>query len=403
MTAHNPALQALSDGLSARMAAWRETGMLRTLPQMQPCGRYVLDGGRKLLNLSANDYLGLAADEDLRRQFLHTLSEQEYVFGSSSSRLLGGNHPVFDRLEHLIAARYGREACLLFNSGYHANSGILPALADRDTLMVADKRVHASLIDGMRLARAQNGAAFCRFPHQDYARLAEILHGRGRHFARVLVVTESIFSMDGDCTDLRALVDLKRHFDNVLLYVDEAHAVGVRGSGGLGLAQEQDCIGGIDFLVGTFGKALAASGAYLVCGRVVKDWLVNTARPLLFSTALPPVAAEWAAFVFARLPQFEDRRRHLAALSHRFQTASAGLPGTVAATDSHLVPYVLGDPARAQACAHRLRAAGFYCLPVRPPTVPPGRAGVRFSLNAAMTEAELDALAAALGSLSDAD
>ena len=226
-------------------------GNLRRLHRLEHDGRYVTADGRRMLNLSSNDYLGLAADIDLRREFLAGLTPETFVPSSSSSRLLTGNCPVYEELETELARLYGREAALVFNCGYHANTGILPAVADADTLILADKLVHASLIDGLKLGTAR----YLRYRHNDMKHLERILHEYAPTRKRTVIVTESIFSMDGDEAPLRQLVELKKRYPGTLLYVDEAHAFGVRGRRGLGCAEEQGVTADIDFLMGTFGKA----------------------------------------------------------------------------------------------------------------------------------------------------
>ena len=228
-----------------------EHSNLRRLPRMAHDGRDVIVNGKRMLNLSSNDYLGLASDRALREEFLRTLTPDTFLPTSSSSRLLTGNFTVYEELETELAHLFGTEAALVFNSGYHANTGILPAVSDAQTLILADTLVHASLIDGIRLS-----AAKCiRYRHNDLAQLERLLKEHHSAFRQIIIVTESIFSMDGDQADLPALAELKRRYGNVLLYVDEAHAFGVRGRQGLGCAEESGCTGDIDFHVGTFGKA----------------------------------------------------------------------------------------------------------------------------------------------------
>ena len=228
-----------------------EHSNLRRLPRMVHDGRDVIVNGKRMLNLSSNDYLGLASDRALREEFLRALTPDTFLPTSSSSRLLTGNFTVYEELEAELARFFGTEAALVFNSGYHANTGILPTVSDAQTLILADKLVHASLIDGIRLS-----AAKCiRYRHNDLAQLERLLKEHHSAFRQIIIVTESIFSMDGDQADLPALAELKRRYGNVLLYVDEAHAFGVRGRQGLGCAEESGCTEDIDFLVGTFGKA----------------------------------------------------------------------------------------------------------------------------------------------------
>ena len=359
-----------SEKFDKQLAELQAKGSYRQLSPLQHDGKDVFVDGKRMLNLSSNDYLGLASDQSLCEQFFASTGSGA-LMSSSSSRLLTGNFGAYERLENLLAQSYGGRSALLFNSGYHANIGILPALADKKTLIVADKLVHASLIDGIQLS----GAAYKRYRHNDYEQLVRILEQEGGNYDSRIIVTESIFSMDGDRADLSRLVEIKRSFPDTLLYVDEAHAVGVLGATGLGLAEEVGVVADIDLLVATFGKALASVGAYVICNENIRRYLINKTRPLIFSTALPPINIEWSLFVFDRLGQLGNRREKLRAVSRWFC-------GKLSAPQSHIVPYVVGENEAALQASEKLREGGFLALPVRPPTVPPGSARVRFSLTA---------------------
>lgn len=381
-----------------KLAALTQAGLTRALPSIQHESKWIIADNRKMLNFSSNDYLGLASDQTLQRHFLQKIIENEPLvtpLTSSSSRLLTGNFPIYQEFEQLIASRFNREATLLFNSGYHANIGILPALVDKNTLILADKFVHASLIDGIRLA----GGPFYRYQHNNLEHLAQLLSKYASQFERIIIVTESIFSMDGDIAPLSEIVKLKKAFSNacqIMLYVDEAHAIGAYGEHGLGIAEVLNCIHEIDFLVGTFGKALASMGAYLVCDQVIKDYLINTMRPLIFSTALPPLNVAWTAFLFEQLPTFQGKRQHLALLSEKLKLAVQQKNDYPLQTQSCIIPFVIGDNEQAVQKAKTLQRQGFYCLPIRPPTVPKGTARIRLSLTADLTTDELDRLIACL-------
>lgn len=355
-------------------------GNLRSLPLIEPYDKWIIRDGRKMLNLSSNDYLGLSRDMQLRKEFLTWAMEEYLPLSSTSSRLLTGNYPAYTELEKALASAYGKESALVFNSGYHANVGILPALADKETLILADKLVHASLIDGIRLS----GATYKRFRHQDYEQAEQILQASVRTYKRIILVTESIFSMDGDIADLHRLVRLKQEYPNVLLYVDEAHAIGVRGKTGLGIAEESGTLPDIDLLVGTFGKALASMGAFVACSRLLHDVLVNRMRPLIFSTALPPLQVAWTSYLFQLLPHMEERRKHLQRLSASVAQALQGKGGEI--SSSHIIPYIVKDSEDCLRLAEFLQRKGFYCLAIRPPTVPQGTARLRLSITADMDE-----------------
>ncbi|HDR0643183.1 8-amino-7-oxononanoate synthase [Pasteurella multocida] len=380
-----------------QLADLKAQNQFRQLPQLIHQGRFIQREGNTMLNMSSNDYLGLANNEALRQAFFTQYQDQLPALTSSSSRLLTGSFPIYDELESLMAQAFGRESALLFNSGYHANIGILPALADKKTLIVADKLVHASMIDGIRLAQCE----FVRFRHHDYAHLEQILQKNDRTFERIIVVTESVFSMDGDCADLTQLVALKQRYPQVMLYVDEAHAIGVLGENGLGLAEQQGCINQIDILVGTFGKALGSMGAYVICDQVIRDYLVNNMRPLIFSTALPPFNVAWTHFVFQQLPHLQAERTHLAQLSQHLRQAIVEIFQVPMPSESCIVPYILGDNELTVKTAQRLQKQGYYCLPIRPPTVPKGTSRIRFSLTADMQVAEVEQFIACLQELAE--
>ncbi len=332
---------------------------------------------RSVFDLGANDYLGLANRHDeLRKEFMKSFPDAS--FSSSASRLLSGNQEYHDALENLLSELYGRPA-LLFNSGYHANTGILPALTDKQTLLLADKLVHASIIDGILLS----GSPFLRYRHNDYDQLERLVQKNASQYETIIILTESIFSMDGDVADLNRLIAIKRQYPHILLYVDEAHAIGARGKMGLGIAEEQGCIQEIDLLVGTFGKALASMGAYLVCSRTIREYLVNTMRPLIFSTALPPFQIAWTSFIWERLPSFTKERENLLAYSRLLAEALTGKGGEI--SQSHIIPFIVGESEDCVRKAEELQRKGFYCLPVRPPTVPKGTSRIRFSLTANLT------------------
>ena len=287
-------------------------------------------------------------------------------------------------MEQQLATAFGTEAALVFNSGYHAYTGILPAVSNARTLILADKLVHASLIDGIRLSVAKS----IRYRHNQYDQLERLIEVNHTEYERIIIVTESIFSMDGDEADLRELVRLKRKYANVWLYVDEAHAFGVRGDKGLGCAEEQECISDIDFLVGTFGKALASAGAYIVCRKVIREYLVNKMRTFIFTTALPPVIIQWTSFAFTRLPNFRQRREKLQLASSKLKEALER-KGYACPSSSHIVPMITGESNIAIRKAEELQRKGFYALPVRPPTVPEGTSRIRFSLTAEISEEEI--------------
>ncbi|MEN7551048.1 8-amino-7-oxononanoate synthase [Rapidithrix thailandica] len=348
--------------------------------------------GKELLDVSSNDYLGLRDLPHLQKEFFEKHPDISlFPFSASSSRLLTGNHKEYLKTEELLATLFQREAALILNSGYHANTGILSALCHKDDLIIADKMVHASLIDGFRLASCD----FVRFKHQDFKHLENLLQRHASTHKCIYVVTESIFSMDGDTTDLQALLALKKKY-GFILYLDEAHAIGVRGDKGLGCAEEAQCLQAVDLIVGTFGKALASQGAYLICNQIVKDFLVNKMRSLIFTTGLPPVNVAWTYFILKQLSDFQNRRNHLQQITQNLRNELTKFSNFAVPGDSHIVPVVVGSNEQAENLSGYLQSKGIYALPIRHPTVPKGTARVRFTLHAGMEESQINLLIEAL-------
>ncbi|WP_019837746.1 8-amino-7-oxononanoate synthase [Acinetobacter towneri] len=379
----------LLDHYAEQLDQLRQQGNFRQFRSNQQQGKTIEIQQQHMLNLSSNDYLGLASDLRLREQFFDEIPNAQRLMSASSSRLLTGNFPAYEQLEDTLTQLFHGRAALLFNSGYHMNIGILPALADAKTLILADKLVHASMIDGIRLSSAK----YLRYRHNDLAHLQQLLtqYHADENYERIIVVTESIFSMDGDETDLAALVALKQQFAKVMLYVDEAHAIGVRGQQGLGCAEQYGVIDAIDFLVGTFGKAVASIGGYLICDPIIRDYLINRMRPLIFSTAQPPICMAWTQFTLNLIVQMQTQRQHLAALSQYMQHGIRA-KGFACPSTSQIVPVIIGDSTATVSKAQQLKTAGFYVMPVRPPTVPQGSSRLRICLNTQFETVDLTPL-----------
>ena len=379
----------LLDHYAEQLDQLRQQGNFRQFRSNQQQGKTIEIQQQQMLNLSSNDYLGLASDLRLREQFFDETPNAQRLMSASSSRLLTGNFPAYEQLEATLTQLFHGRAALLFNSGYHMNIGILPALADAKTLILADKLVHASMIDGIRLSSAK----YLRYRHNDLAHLQQLLtqYHADENYERIIVVTESIFSMDGDETDLVALVALKQQFAKVMLYVDEAHAIGVRGQQGLGCAEQYGVIDAIDFLVGTFGKAVASVGGYLICDPIIRDYLINRMRPLIFSTAQPPICMAWTQFMLNQIVHMQAQRQHLAALSQSIQQGIQA-KGFACPSTSQIVPVIIGVSTATVSKARQLQTAGFYVMPVRPPTVPQGSSRLRICLNTQFETADLTQL-----------
>ena len=384
----------LTESCRAELERLRGLGRHRSLSVLSHApGGTVERAGRRLLNLSSNDYLGLGADEDLLRAFLRETPERlfdERGMTASSSRLLTGTGPASAALEEELAALYGGRESLVFSSGYHANLGILTALGRKGDLFLSDRLNHASIIDGIRLSEA----GYRRYRHGDYGHLEDLLRAAAGGPGRTFVVTESVFSMDGDLADLKTLAQLKERYGATLI-VDEAHAVGVFGDQGRGLAEAAGVLDQVDILVGTFGKALASMGAFAVTSPPLKEYFVNTVRPFIFTTALPPAVLSWSRLMLRRMQGMARERAELTALGRRLRDDLASR-GCVTGGGSQIVPVIVGEDDVAVRLALKLQEAGYLVLPIRPPTVPPGTARVRLSLTAALRWDDLSALPAAV-------
>lgn len=373
-------------GPQEELAQLASEGLLRSLrPLDSPAGPRVIRGDRALWNFASNDYLGLAAHPALAEAFIEGV--RKYGAGAAASRLVSGTLPPHRLLEEAIAAAKGTQAALSFTSGFATATGSLPALVGKEDVVVLDKLSHASLIDGARLS----GATIRVFPHNDVAKLERLLEvtRRKQPKARILVVTESVFSMDGDVCPLKEIVEAKdRH--GALLFLDEAHAFGVLGPQGMGLAAAMALQDRVDFQMGTLSKAAGLSGGYLACTSAWRDLLVNRARSFIYSTAPPPALAH-ASLASLELIRSAEGDSLRAELRRRIDAFSPAHP-------SPIVPLALGTNEAAVTAAERLEHAGFLIPAIRFPTVPRGTARLRISLSAAHPEtavAELHGLLAA--------
>ncbi len=342
-----------------------------------------------LINFCSNDYLGLKDHPEVTRAFIEAASK--YGVGSGASHLVSGHGPEHEALEQELAAFVGRPRALVFSTGYMANLGVIGTLADQNAAIVSDKLNHASLIDGGRLS----GAEVRRYRHGDATHAAELLAAAQE--ATRLLVTDGVFSMDGDLAPLPQLAEAAREA-KAWLVVDDAHGLGVVGATGRGCCEQFGLgLDAVPVLIGTFGKAFGSFGAFVAGDADLIEYLLQKSRTYIYTTALPPAVAA-ATRAALRISQRESWRREKAgALSRRFQRGLRER-GINAGSESSttIVPVVVGDAARALAISAKLEQAGFLVTAIRPPTVPPGTARLRVTLSAAHEEAQVDALANAL-------
>jgi 8-amino-7-oxononanoate synthase len=375
--------------IDERLQELQAEQLLRTLAQRSgPQGVTIQLDGRELINFSSNDYLDLAGDSRLSKAAAEAVMTQGT--GSGASPLVAGRGTLHAELERRLARFMRTEAALLFSSGFAANVGTIPALVGRGDAIFSDQLNHASLIDGCRLSRADVHV----YPHADCWKLAEMLAG-SHDYRRRLIVTDALFSMDGDAAPLAELAELAERFDCMLI-VDEAHALGVFGRQGRGKADALGVADRVDVLVGTLSKALGSAGGFVAGRNTLIQWLANRARAYVFSTAQPPAAA---AAALAALDVIEDMNIPGQALLERAERLRGRLAAdgwNTGASQSQIIPLIVGDTAAALKIADRLLERGFYVPAIRPPTVPSGKARLRISLTRGHSDEIVDLLVDAL-------
>ncbi len=363
----------------------------RIRPVAIPGPRLVLADGRSLIDASSNDYLGLSQHPALKARAIEWV--QRFGAGARAARLVTGTLEAVSELEARLATFKGTEAALIFNSGYQANAAVLPALFElaggRDALVFADRLNHASLHAGCAAA----GVKQIRFHHNDFAHLEELLaqHANGKP---CFIVTETVFSMDGDRADVRALDAIARRH-NAVLYLDEAHATGVLGPGGGGLGIHAP--GAV--VMGTLGKAFGSAGAYIAGSKPLINFLVNRCAGFVYSTAPAPAACGAVDAALDLIPTMDAERALLAARGNRLRQRLAELDIATLASSTQIVPAILGSEARALAAQKTLEERGILAIAIRPPTVPEGASRLRFALSSAHGEADFDLLLDAVGAL----
>ena len=373
--------------LSEQLSSLETQGLRRSLRVVEEShGNLITLGCRELINFSSNDYLGLAAHPAI----VEAMAEgaRRWGAGSTASRLICGTSAEHASLEEELAAAKGTEAALVFSTGVAAATGTIPSLVGRGDVVIIDKLAHACLIDGTHAS----GAKMRVFPHNDLGKLESHLRwARETHPAgKVLIVTESVFSMDGDLAPLREIVDLKER-NGALLLLDEAHAVGVRGTGARGLAGELGLVDRIEIQMGTLGKALGVSGGYIAGSRILIDFLINRARSFIFSTAPSPAVAA-ACRASLRIVQSSEGAGLRGRLWENLALLATEL--NIPMPDSAIVPLILGGEERALKEAARLQDAGFFVPAIRYPTVPRNTARLRVTLSAAHAPEQIRALTA---------
>jgi 8-amino-7-oxononanoate synthase len=368
--------------LENKLEKLRDEHLFRDLKSVTGAqGEWVEIKGKRLLNLSSNNYLGVADHPLLKQASIQAV--QEFGCGATSSRLIVGNYELYDQVEEDLSRFKDTEAALIFNSGYTANVGIIPALAGRGDIIISDKINHASIIDGIRLS----GAEFLRYKHTDMVDLERCLK-KAAGYRRKLIITDSVFSMDGDLAPLPVIVDLKEKYGAVLM-IDEAHGSGIFGENGRGLAEFYQVTDRVEITMGTLGKAFGCSGAYVAGRKVLIDYLRNKVRSFIFTTGLPPSVLASVQAALQVVKQEKWRREEVLAKAAwvREELLEAGFK--LLNSESQIIPVLVGDNAATLEFSRRLFDMNILAIAVRPPTVPVNAARLRLTVMATHGNEEL--------------
>lgn len=367
------------EALQSRQEAYQ----LRSLQTVFPCPPVqVIKQGRRLLNFSSNDYLGLSQHPALIKAAQSYV--QEYGAGATASRLVSGTYPIHQQLEASLAQACGREAALVFNSGFQANASVLASLLDRHSCVICDRLCHNSLLQGALASQAH----LLRYRHNDMEHLESLLSKARLTYQRLVIVSETVFSMDGDRSPITALVQLANLYE-AILYLDDAHAFGVMGPQGMGLAARRP---EIDVVVGTFGKAWGSFGAVVTSNSLTRDYLVNVCPGFIYTTALPPAVIGAIAAALNLIPTLDADRQTLQQRASELRQGLQQLGYDTGASDSQIVPILVGNEAQTLHLSQWLEEHDILAIAIRPPTVPTGTSRIRIALSSHHLTAHLDQL-----------
>ncbi|WP_427170572.1 aminotransferase class I/II-fold pyridoxal phosphate-dependent enzyme [Fusobacterium nucleatum] len=342
--------------------------------------RTIKTNDKGLYNFSSNDYLGLAHDEDLLQKFYQNYSFENYKLSSSSSRLIDGSYLTVMRLEKKVEEIYGKP-CLVFNSGFDANSSVIETFFDKDSLIITDRLNHASIYEGCINSRAK----ILRYNHLDVDALENLLKKYSKEYNDILVVTETVYSMDGDYADIKKICKLKNEYKFNLM-VDEAHSYGVFG---YGIAYNEKLIDKIDFLIIPLGKAGASVGAYVICDEVYKNYLINKSKKFIYSTALPPVNNLWNLFILENMVIFQDKIEKFYELID-FSLNTLKKLNLKTSSTTHIISIIIGDNLSTVKLSNKLKELGYLAYAIKEPTVPKNTARLRISLTANMKKEDIE-------------
>lgn len=360
------------DKIKEELAKLKNNGQFRIIPNIElKYDRKIIIDGKEYINFASNDYLGISTKDELRTEFLE--NSDNLLFSSASARLLTGSYPQFSSLEKTLAGIFNKEAALIFNTGYQANLGVVSSLTGKDDVVFSDKLNHASIIDGMQLSKG----TFYRYRHCDYDNLEKLLKEKRHNFKRAMIISESVFSMDGDIVNIDKLIELKKEYD-CLLMIDEAHAFCCYGNGISGMTSGKD----VDIITATLGKAVGSFGAFCVSSEEIIEYLINKARSFIFSTSIPPINIAWSDWLLNTKRDYIINQKNKLELLVKAVHALLKLRGIITPSISHIIPIVIGDNEKTLFVSEKLKAMGFYIPAIRPPTVPDGTSRLRISLTA---------------------
>ncbi len=353
-------------------------GQLRKVPLIETkFDNKITIAGKTYVNFASNDYLGLSTNIALKNEFL--FADNSYL-SSASARLLSGTSEEYLSLESTLTKLFNKEAALIFNTGYQCNLGVITALSGKGDVVFSDKLNHASIIDGMRLSEGD----FIRYKHLDYENLEDLLIKNRNKYKRAIIVSESIFSMDGDIADVDKLIEIKNKY-NCLLMIDEAHAFCAYGETLAGITYGKD----VDIITATFGKALGSFGAFCVAKKEIISYLINKSRSFIFSTAIPPINISWTNWLLNNKRDFLLKQKMK--LSELTKQTHELVPDTI--SRSHIIPIIIGSNDKTNLVAEKLRSEGYYIPAIRPPTVPENTSRLRISLTANSDIADIEKIA----------
>ncbi len=370
--------------LGEKIEELKEQGIYRKLPILEgPCEAEIILNGKKAINLSSNNYLGFANHPRIKRAAISAI--EKYGVGAGAVRTIVGNMDIHEQLDQKLAEFKREDAAIAFQSGFNCNAGAIQAITEKGDLIISDELNHASIIDGSRLSRADKTV----YKHSDMADLERVLQEKRKDYRNVLIITDGVFSMDGDIAKLPEIVELAEKYE-CMTYVDDAHGSGVLGESGRGTVDHFGLHGRVDFSIGTLSKAIGSVGGYVACNRRAYEWLNHRGRPILFSTSMPPASAAAAIEAVTMLMESTEYTEKLWENAKYFKTKLATLGYNTGKSETPITPVIIGDEAQTMAFSKKLLENGVFVSGIVFPTVPKGTGRVRCMVTAAHTKEQID-------------